>query len=286
MLITAHDSPPSLRAEGLAAGAMDFISRPIDNEELAARVKVMLRISETEKRLVSMNQELEGMVADRTRKLRRSLENLRTTMKGTITVLGRTVEWRDPYTAGHQRRVAELVQKISNLMGLDKDRVEGAYTAALVHDLGKIAVPAEILAKPTRLTKAEFELIKGHSTVGFDILKDIKFPWPVATMIRQHHERMDGSGYPDGAKGDKILLEARVIGVADVVEAISAHRPYRPALGLDVAVDEIRKNRDRLYDPNVVDSLLKLIDDGWKFDREAGDDAARGSLTQTQPTAS
>jgi len=160
---------------------------------------------------------------------------------------------------GHQQRVADLARSIATEMGLSADRQDFIRTASSIHDIGKIAVPAEILSKPTKLTDLEFGLIKTHSQSGYDILKDIEFPWPVADVVLQHHERMDGSGYPHGLKGENISLEARILAVADVVEAITSHRPYRPALGIDVALEEISRNRGILYDADVVDACLKLF---------------------------
>jgi len=166
---------------------------------------------------------------------------------------------RDPYTAGHQRRVADLARSIATEMNLPHDTIEGVRVAAVIHDIGKVSVPAEILSKPGKLTQNEFELIKDHAETGYDILKDVEFPWPIAEMIRQHHERLDGSGYPRGLKGDDTLIEARVIALADVVEAIASHRPFRPAHGIEVALDEIKKNRGTLYDPEAVDACLRLF---------------------------
>ena len=186
-----------------------------------------------------------------------------------IRVIAMTVEKRDPYTAGHQLRVAELAMAIGRELGLDDDRLEGLGLGATIHDLGKIYVPAEILNRPGRLTAAEFEIIKSHAEVGFDIVKDVKFPWPVADMVLQHHERLDGSGYPQGLTAEAIILEARILAVADVVEAITAHRPYRPARGLETALDEIESNRGTLYDTEVVDACLHLIRDKH-FSFEAG----------------
>jgi PAS domain S-box-containing protein len=176
-----------------------------------------------------------------------------------IRAIAMTVEKRDPYTAGHQQRVADLAVAIGRELGLDDDRLEGLGLGATIHDLGKIYVPAEILNRPGRLSEAEFEIIKSHSQVGFDIIKDVTFPWPVGEMVLQHHERLDGSGYPQGLKGDEIILEARILAVADVVEAITAHRPYRPARGLQAALAEIEASRGTLYDTAVVDACLKLI---------------------------
>ncbi|MCX5826169.1 MAG: HD domain-containing protein [Deltaproteobacteria bacterium] len=189
------------------------------------------------------------------------LEKLRKTLGGTIQVISRTVEMRDPYTAGHQRRAADLARAIATEMGISADRTDFVRIAGTIHDIGKISVPAEILSKPTKLTDIEFRLIKAHAQAGYDILKNIEFPWPVADVILQHHERMDGSGYPQGIKGDDILLESRILAVADVVESMASHRPYRPALGIDAALEEITKNRGTLYDPRVVDICLRLFNE-------------------------
>jgi PAS domain S-box-containing protein/putative nucleotidyltransferase with HDIG domain len=189
----------------------------------------------------------------------RTLERLRKAMGATIQAITLTVETRDPCTAGHQRRVADLARSIADQMGLDKEKVEALRIAASIHDLGKVSVPSEILNKPGRLNDREFELIKTHPRIGYDILKKIDFPWPIAMIVLQHHERVNGSGYPQGLKDGDIMREARILGVADVVEAMVSHRPYRTAHKLDVALDEISKNRDVLYDPEVVDSCLKLF---------------------------
>jgi len=178
-----------------------------------------------------------------------------------------TVETRDPYTAGHQVRVAKLATMIAREMNLSQDQVEGVNMAAEIHDIGKISVPAEILSKPSKLSDIEFQLIKIHPEAGYNIVKDIDFPWPIGTMIVQHHERINGSGYPKGLKGEEILPETRVLSVADVVEAIASHRPYRPAYGIDIAIDEISQNKGILYDPETVDACLRLIKDkGFKFE--------------------
>lgn len=193
-------------------------------------------------------------------------QRLQETLKGTIHSLATVVEMRDPYTAGHQRRVSQLACAIATEMGLSKEQTEGIKIAGLLHDIGKISVPAEILSKPGRLSESEFSIIKEHPQVGHDILKDIKFEWPIAQIILQHHERMDGSGYPKGLSGEDILLEARILGVADTVEAMSSHRPYRPALGIDKALEEIQQNKGVLYDPKVVDACVKLfVEKGFKL---------------------
>ncbi len=193
-------------------------------------------------------------------------KNLEKTLHGIIKAVARTAEVRDPYTAGHQEKVADLAEAIAREMNLDASRVQAVRLASMIHDLGKIAVPPEILNKPGRLTPVEMELIKTHSTVGYEILKDIEFPWPLAEIVYQHHEKMDGSGYPRGLRGEEILLEARIISVADVVEAISSHRPYRPSLGLDKALEEIKNNSGILYDERVVRHCLELFEKkGFKF---------------------
>ena len=194
--------------------------------------------------------------------LRQSLERLQKTLEGTVHALASAVEMRDPYTAGHQRRVTELACAVAEEMGLSEEQIEGLRMAALIHDIGKINVPAEILSKPTHLTDIEFDLMKIHPQTGYDILKGIEFPWSVAQIVLQHHERLDGSGYPTGLKGDEILLEPRILGVADVVEAMSCHRPYRPARGLEKALEEIAQNKGKLYDSKVVDACLRLFAEG------------------------
>jgi PAS domain S-box-containing protein len=198
---------------------------------------------------------------------KRNIAKLLDIMRATIGAVAMTTEVRDPYTAGHQRRVTDLACAIAREMSLPEDQIEGLRMAAMVHDIGKIYVPAEILSKPGQLNDMEFGMIKMHPQAGYDILKNIEFPWPVAQIVLQHHERLDGSGYPSGISGDEIILEARIIAVADVVEAISSHRPYRPAIGIDRALDEISKKRCILYSPQVVDVCLKLVRvQEFKFD--------------------
>ena len=191
--------------------------------------------------------------------LSKSFAQLRAALGSTVQAIAVTVETRDPYTAGHQRRVADLARSIAREMNLSRDQIEGIRTAAIIHDLGKISVPAEILSKPAKLTDIEFSLIKTHPQSGYDILKDIEFPWPVARMVLEHHERMDGSGYPNGLKGDQTLLESRILSVADVVEAMASHRPYRPGLGLEIALREIETHRGTLYDEAVAEACLRLF---------------------------
>ncbi|MBN2284384.1 MAG: PAS domain S-box protein [Deltaproteobacteria bacterium] len=191
--------------------------------------------------------------------LKKSFEKLQKRMEETVSALASITEKRDPYTAGHQQRVAQLACAIAREMDLPEAQIEGIMVAATLHDIGKIYEPSEILSKPGILTEIEFLMMKVHPQIGYDILKNIDFPWPVAQIVLQHHEKLDGSGYPKGISGDDILLEARIIAVADVVEAMASHRPYRSALGIDAALEEISEQRGTFYDPAVVDACLKLF---------------------------
>jgi len=198
--------------------------------------------------------------------LKNVLEMLRKAMGATVQAISRLVEMRDPYTAGHQRRVADLARAIAKEMGLSNDQIDGIRVTALIHDIGKISVPAEILSKPGRLTEVEFDMIKTHPQCGYDILRSIEFPWPVAQIVLQHHERIDGSGYPSGISDKEITQEAKILAVADVVEAMISHRPYRPALGINKALEEISKNSGVLYDPKVVEVCTNLfVQKGFNF---------------------
>lgn len=188
-----------------------------------------------------------------------TLARLRKILGGIIDLMASVVESRDPYTAGHQRRVSDLARSIATEMGLASDVVEGIRTAGLIHDLGKIAIPAEILSKPGRLTALEYQIIQTHVSVAYELLKPIQFPWPIADAVAQHHERLDGSGYPARLADDAIGVHGRVLAVADVVESMASHRPYRPALGMDRALEEIQRGRGTQYDPNVVDACLRLF---------------------------
>lgn len=195
------------------------------------------------------------------------LHDLRKALGGTIQVIARIVEIKDPYTAGHQKRVADLARSIATQMGLSKEQINAIRLAGSIHDVGKISVPSEILTKPGKLLDSEFELIKAHSQTGYEILKEIDFPWPIADIVLQHHERLDGSGYPQGLAGEKICMEARILNVADVVEAMATNRPYRPALGIKKALEEISRNRGRFYDPDVVDVCIRLFETKkYRFD--------------------
>ncbi|HEN20820.1 MAG TPA: HD domain-containing protein, partial [Desulfobacteraceae bacterium] len=198
--------------------------------------------------------------------LKNSLTRLKNVMEGTVEAMAYTIETRDPYTAGHQRRVAKLATAIAKMMDLNDDQVEGIHMAGTLHDIGKIHVPSEILNKPGKISEAEYNIIKTHSQVGFDILKSIDFPWPIAEIVLQHHERLDGSGYPQGIKQNEILLEAKILAVADTVEALATHRPYRPAFTTETALNEIKTFRGILYDKKIVGACIKIFERGFTLD--------------------
>jgi PAS domain S-box-containing protein len=201
--------------------------------------------------------------------LRQTLESLRKAVNTTIQVMVSAIEARDPYTAGHQIRSANLARAIATEMGLPKEKIDGIRMAGSIHDIGTLSIPSEILTKPTKLTNLEFSLIKEHSQKGFEILKDVESPWPLAQIVYQHHERMDGSGYPRQLKGKDIIIEARILAVADVVEAMASHRPYRPSLGLNSALAEIENNKGTIYDTDAVDACLKLFrEKGFQLEGE------------------
>lgn len=234
-----------------------------------ARDELEERIKERTVELERINKQMRREIAEREKaegELKVSFKKLRKTLDGIVHAMAIVGEARDPYTAGHQRRVAELAAAVAEQMGLEFDKIEGIRIAGLLHDIGKISVPSEILSRPGRLTEIEFSFIKSHPQVGYDVLKGIEFPWPIAEIVLQHHERIDGSGYPRGLQGDEILIEAKILGVADVVEAMSSHRPYRPALGIDKALAEVLENRGVLYDTEVVNACVNVFaEKGFEF---------------------
>jgi PAS domain S-box-containing protein/putative nucleotidyltransferase with HDIG domain len=204
------------------------------------------------------------------KELKESWGKLHEALEGTIQAMALTIEIRDPYTAGHQRRVSKLSCAIAQDLGMSELEIEGLRVAGDIHDIGKIYVPAEILSKPGQITAIEYGIIKTHPQVGYDILKTIKFPWPVAQIVLQHHERLDGSGYPLGLRSDQILKEARILTVADIVEAMSSHRPYRPAQGIDKALAEVVQNKGRFYDTDAVEACVRLFQENrFHFTEEA-----------------
>ena len=234
--------------EIVAQGASDFIQKPVRLKEFIARLKRVLGERATR---ASLNRALA--------ELKHNLEKYRLAMDGFVQAMSRAVEIRDPYTAGHQRRVAKLTAAIAEEMGLCPDRIHGLQLAGAIHDIGKIGVPAEILCKPGLLNELEYGIIRLHPKVGFDILKDIAFPWPVAEIVLQHHERLDGSGYPQKLQGEAILKEARILSVSDVFETMATHRPYRPARGQVKAMAELEANSGILYDPEAVGACRRLV---------------------------
>lgn len=196
----------------------------------------------------------------------RLVQHIREALAGTVDIVSQAVEIKDPYTAGHQRHVSELATAIGRKLNLPEKQIDGLTVAGLLHDIGKMSIPTEVLIKPTPLTELEFALIKRHPQVAYDLLTRIQFPWPVAEIVVQHHERMDGSGYPNGIKSEEILLEAQILAVADTVEAMAAYRPYRAALGIDAALEEISKNKGVRYSEDVVEACLQLFTkEGFSF---------------------
>ncbi len=240
------------KVKGFELGAVDFVTKPYQRDELLARVHTHLALSR-------LSNHLEEMVEMRTAELKESERKLKSSLLDSISALASTVEIRDPYTFGHQNQVAQLAVAIAKELNLPADQIEGIHLASIVHDVGKIQIPAEILTKPGKLSDLEFRLIKEHSKAGYEILKYIEFPWAVAQFVLQHHERLDGSGYPQALRGDQIHHEAKIIAVADVVESMMSHRPYRPGLGIEAALGEISGHKGTLFDAAVVDACIALF---------------------------
>lgn len=246
-------------AEAVRQGAYDYLAKPVNRGKLVKTVNAAMAFKKIEDENRSYRDNLENHVRQRT-------ETLSKTLVDTIETLGYAMELRDPYTAGHQRRVAEVADAIAEHMGVDDARRESLRMAALVHDIGKLCIPAEILVKPTRFTSAEWHLVQQHSLTGKDILSRIDFPWPLAEIVLAHHERMDGSGYPGGLTGEAIRLEARILAVADAVEAMASDRPYRPALGLKRALAILREERGVAYDLDSANACIELFEtQGFAF---------------------
>jgi putative two-component system response regulator len=267
VIVISGSDDMDIVARCIKLGAADHLPKPFNPVLLRARIHASLaakRLHDQEevyrREIELANRSLESRVQEQVHQLRESYAKLRKTLEGTVLALSSAVEIRDPYTAGHQQRVTSLACAIGREMGLPEDQVEGLRVAGLLHDIGKICIPAEILVKPGRISELEFSLIKTHAQVGYDILNPIDFPWPVARIIVQHHERMDGSGYPSGCTGDNILVEARILKVADCVEAMATNRPYRAALGIDAALTEISRQSGIYYDPVPVEACKVLFE--------------------------
>jgi HD-GYP domain-containing protein (c-di-GMP phosphodiesterase class II) len=282
VLVTGHVGPElgSLPQHLRFSDRLLFLQKPFHPQEIVQFATALTAKWVAERQVRALHHNLEDLVGRRTAELVRTNEQLRREVEhrkhaqkelqaslgrltgiigGTVMAIAAMVEKRDPYTSGHQARVAELARAIGRELGLPADRLEGLYIASGIHDIGKISLPAEILSKPSQLSSIEMSLIQAHAQAGHDILRMVDFPWPVAAIVLQHHERLNGSGYPQGLAGDSILQEARIVGVADVVETMSSHRPYRPSIGIEKALEEISAHRGELYDPATVDACLKVV---------------------------
>ena len=258
LLISGHTDNQTAKS-AILKGAIDFLVKPFQKNQVLISVANALRRRALDLQSQFEVQNLESIINDQTQDLLDANDRLNRILTNTVKAMSLALESRDPYTAGHQQRVASISAAIAQKMGFNDERIEYLKMAGMIHDIGKISVPAEILCKPTRLSKAEFEIIKEHPLTGYRILKEIDFPYPLAKMVYQHHERIDGSGYPQGLAGDQILMESKILAVTDVVEAMASHRPYRSALGIDVALDEIVKNKGRSFDPEVVETCRELF---------------------------
>ena len=263
--ITAMSETVS-KTRGFALGAVDYITKPFHAAEVKARIHTHLSVAEMRMQLASQNERLARQVAEKTAEIGNMLD-------ASIRAMALMVEIRDPYTAGHQQRVSQLACAIARKMGVADNAIEGIRIAGLLHDVGKIRIPVAILSRAGRLLGAEHEMLKIHPLVSYEILKDIPFPWPVAQMVLQHHERLDGSGYPHGLHADAILPEAKILTVADVTEANSSFRPYRPANGIGPALEKLARKKGRQYDSDAVTACQALFASGeFAFDID-GDDS-------------
>lgn len=259
IFITALDEPGH-KTHGFEVGGVDYVTKPFHAAEVKARVQTHLALRQMQADLSDQNMVLEKKVREKTAQLQEMLNAM-------VKTMALALEMRDPYTAGHQQRVAHLACAIAEKLGLSDAQLQAIRFAGILHDIGKIRIPTSILNRPGRLLDVEMEMIKLHPRLGFEILENIPAPWPLAKMVYQHHERLDGSGYPRGLQGDQILREATILTVSDVVEAGSSYRPYRPARGIDVSLADISKHRGVRYAPDVVDACLELFQkDAFRFE--------------------
>lgn len=279
ILLTGYADSDSIIEAVNKGGVHLYFTKPWHEEEILLHIKqslskveimadnkrLMELIKNKNKELLALNKTLEKKVEEKTNdlliqteKLKDSYRNSQLILDGIVRTLSKIIETRDPYTSGHEDQVAKIACKIAREMKMSEEQISFINIAATLHDIGKISVPSEILTKPSVLSSLEKEIIKTHCKVANDVLKNIEFPYPVAEIIYQHHERIDGSGYPRGLKGEEISIEARIIGVADVIDAMASYRPYRPALGVDAAIEEIIKFRGIIYDSMVVDACLRV----------------------------
>ena len=266
VIMMTGDPTAETAAASLRDGAVDYLFKPCSKEAVLRSVGIACKIktlNDEKERLEAENlryrERMEELVIDRTTALQERERRLQRVMDGSIEAISSAAEIRDPYTAGHERRVAHLAAAIARRLGLSETQERGIEITGFLHDIGKIAVPAEILSKPGKLNECEFDIIKTHPQVGYDILRKIDFFWPVADATLQHHERLNGSGYPHGLKGSEILLEAQILAVADVVEAMSSARPYRPAMTIELVIQQITKDRDAFFDANAVSACCELL---------------------------
>lgn len=259
VFITAMAAPEQ-KVRGFEVGGVDYITKPFSAQEVLARVKMHISLKNMTESLNAQNVMLERQVKEKTAALQEMLN-------ATIKAMALAVEIRDPYTAGHQERVSHLACAIAKKMALTSAQINAIRFSGILHDVGKIRIPAAIINRPGKLLAIEREIIKIHPQIGYDLLKHIPFPWPIAQIVLQHHEKLDGSGYPNGLTEKEILLEAKILTVADVTEAESSHRPYRPTRGIETALEEIKKNRGRLYLPDAVDACVALFEkDNFEFE--------------------
>jgi len=259
LMITGNSNRKTAE-DAISMGAYGYLYKPFQKQQVLISISDALQRRSAHRQNEFKFESLKHVIDDQSQNLTLANNRLEKMLKEVIKAMSLAIESRDPYTAGHQLRVMDLAMAIAAKLNFSVQSIEYLGMAAIIHDIGKISVPPEILSKPTKLTPAEFNVMQNHPKTGYKILKEISFPYPLAKIIYQHHERIDGSGYPQGLSGDQIQIEARILAVADVTEAIASHRPYRPSLGIDVALEEISKHKGVFFDPSVVDACCDIID--------------------------